>query len=54
MLRMFWRSLLVSPAILGATLVASANASSFDPAKSTSVSTEFNSLEIAQVQDKVR
>jgi len=48
---MFWRSLLVSPAILGATLVASANASSFDPAKSTSVSTEFNSLEIAQVQD---
>jgi len=51
MLRMFWKSLLVSPAILGATLVASANASSFDPAKSTSVSTEFNNLEIAQVQD---
>ena len=51
MLRMFWKSLLVSPAILGATLVASANASSFEPVKSTSVSTEFNNLEIAQVQD---
>ena len=51
MLKMFWKSLLVSPAILGATLVASANASSFDPVKSTSVSTEFNNLEIAQVQN---
>jgi hypothetical protein len=51
MFKVLWKSLLVSPAILGATLAASANASSFETVpKSDNLSTEFNGAEIAQVQ----
>jgi hypothetical protein len=42
MLKMFWKSLLVSPAIFRATLVASANASSFESRQNaTSVATRI-------------
>ncbi|MEG3438204.1 iron uptake porin [Pannus brasiliensis CCIBt3594] len=51
MLKVFWKSLLVSPAILGATLAASANASGLDGVSNAqNLSTEFDPAAIAQVE----
>jgi hypothetical protein len=53
MLKVLWQSLLVSPAILGVTLAASANASGFETTPNAqNLSTEFDPAAIAQVQTK--